>query len=156
MDEAVQVSPKAVTLADIEKLEGALFPYGEPVEIKHTFSPGVYVREAKFPAGMIAIGHEHKTEHVNMILKGSFSVLENGVVRQVVAPCTFVSGPGVRKVALFHEETLWANVHPNPTNETEQDKLENIFIVKSETWKRHQLSHEEMKNLTAPSLGLTN
>jgi hypothetical protein len=134
MDEAVQVSPKAVTLADIEKLEGALLPLGEDIPIKHTFAPGIYVREGFFRAGIVAIGHQHKTEHVNIVLKGSFSVLEDGAVRQVVAPCIFVSKPGIRKVAFFHEDTIWTNIHPNPENKTEQEDLEKIFITKSDTW----------------------
>ena len=146
--------PAAISLADIERLEAALLPHPAEVPMTHTFAPGVYVRQAQFAPGMIAIGHEHKTEHINVILKGRFSVLENGAVRQVVGPCTFVSAPGVRKVALFHEETLWQNVHPNPTNETNQDKLEDIFIVKSETWKQHQLSAQEVKTLTESVIGL--
>lgn len=146
--EQAPVEP-VIGLPEIEQLESALLQCeSADISIDHTFAPGVYVRRAHFPAGVVAIGHEHKTKHISIISSGRFSILEDSKVRQVQAPAIFVSEPGVRKVAFFHEPTVWENVHPNPDNETSEDKLEERFIIKSKTWLAHALTKAELNQLT--------
>lgn len=123
----------------IEVLEKRLLP--EPqMEIKyyHTFAPGVYVREAHVKAGMIGIGHEHKTKNVNVVVKGRLKIIAGDEVIELVAPCVFVAEPGVRKVAHFLEDTIYLNVLHNPTDETDLSKLEDLFVVKSPTFLKHE------------------
>jgi hypothetical protein len=43
----------------------------------------------------------------------------------------FNSPPG-RKAAFFLEDTIWLNIHI--TDETDIDKIEDIFIKKSDAW----------------------
>jgi hypothetical protein len=135
-----------ITNREIERLEGALL-HLEQVEVPltHRFAPGVYMREVVMPAGAFIIGHEHKTEHLNIVSEGRASVLMDGVVHQIKAPCTFVSKPGVRKVLFIHEDTRWSTIHP--TDETDIPTLEDKLIVKSETFEAHQLALEGQKAL---------
>jgi quercetin dioxygenase-like cupin family protein len=130
--------PLRVSKEDIERLEASLLPGGVTAETFHTFAPGVYVRTAVFPAGHVFLGHEHKTEHISIISEGRFQIIEDGECREVVAPAIFVTKPGVRKVALFAERTVWSNVLPNPSNETSVEKLEDVFVIKSAAWLSHQ------------------
>jgi hypothetical protein len=107
---------------DTVKLETALLER-EQVDcpLVHHFAPGVYLREACLPVGTFAIGHEHKTEHFNILLRGRVRVLAGGVVKEVSAPYIFVSGAGERKVVYVLEDAAWVNVHA--TDETDMDKL---------------------------------
>jgi hypothetical protein len=59
----------------------------------------------------------------------------------IEAPCTFVSGPGVRKALYIIEDMRWATVHP--TKETNIEKLESKLVVKSRGW----LAAKESKQL---------
>jgi hypothetical protein len=96
------------------------------------FGPGVYMRETHFPKGTVAIGHAHKFEHTNIILKGRLAVIHpDGSTTEYSAPCVFPGNPG-RKAAYFFEETVWMNIHP--TEETDLEKLEEILIEKSEAF----------------------
>jgi hypothetical protein len=119
----------------IEQLEGAALnlPQVDCSE-EHFFAPGLYIRQITIPAGVLVVGHEHKTEHVNIMLKGRVTIATAEGVATLVAPITFIAPPG-RKVAIAHEETVWQNVHA--TEERDLAKIEDAFIRKSETWQAH-------------------
>ncbi len=112
--------------------------------LTNLFAPGIYWREIFIPANTFAIGHEHKTEHLNVLLSGHLRVLVDGKVIDLVAPQVFKSAAGVRKAAYALTDCRMANVHHNPTNETDQAKLEEIFVVKSDS---HLNYHREMELL---------
>ena len=115
----------------IEEMERAMIEAPQVhAPLTERFAPGVYLREVFMPAGALIIGHEHKTEHFNIVLTGAALVAIDGKVEEIVAPATFVSKPGVRKVLLIIEDMTWQTVHP--TTETDPAKLEEMLIVKSE------------------------
>ena len=120
----------------IEKLEKGLLLNAEQPEclLVHNFSNGVYVRELTMPTDSIIVGHEHRTQHLNIISKGSCILLDLDTKEtiDIVAPYTFESKAGVRKVLYIVEECTWSTVHV--TQETELDKLEAELIVKSDTY----------------------
>ena len=94
------------------------------------------------PAGSLIIGHEHRTEHFNIVLSGRATVMMDGVISEIASPCVLKSAAGVRKVLYIHEEMRWATIHP--TDETDLTKLEEMLIVKSASYQRH---HEDMQKL---------
>jgi quercetin dioxygenase-like cupin family protein len=81
------------------------------------------------PKGSLVVGHEHKTEHFNIVLSGHASVMMNGEVQEIRGPSIFVSKAGVRKVLLIHETMIWATIHP--TNETNLEVLDEQLVTKS-------------------------
>lgn len=95
----------------------------------HRFAPGIYLREIFMREGLFVIGHAHKTEHFNIVLKGRARVMINGEVEEIVGPCTFKSGVGVRKVLYILSDMIWQTVHP--TDKTDISELENDLIIKS-------------------------
>lgn len=119
----------------VEEFETSLFSAKQPdCPLSHFFGPGVYIRQITMHADDLIVGHEHKTEHFNIVLKGKANVMMgNEIVEVIEAPCIFISKPGVRKVLYILEEMIWATVHV--TEETSMDKLEEELIVKSESWK---------------------
>jgi hypothetical protein len=123
----------------IEELEEVLlltYPQLEP-EVTHRFAPGVYLREIFMPAGSFIIGHQHNTEHFNIVLFGEAEVLM-GNESKLVGPGTFVSKAGVRKVLFVRQDMRWITVHP--TIETDIHKLEAELITKSAAYLKHEAS----------------
>lgn len=88
----------------------------------HHFSDGMYVRELFIPKDTYIIGKVHKTNHLNIILKGRCYVKTPTREFEVVAPCTFESFAGEQKVVYTYEDTIWSNVHK--TTETDLAKIE--------------------------------
>lgn len=121
----------------LERIEAQLLaqPVQAEHELKHSFAPGVYLREITMFAGTILIGHEHKFEHFNVILTGKALLYMDGKVTEVTAPCYFKSGAGVRKVLYIVEEMRWATIHTNEDEERDVDTLEERLITKSATFK---------------------
>ena len=108
--------------------------------VVHRFGPNIYIREVTLPAGSFSIGHYQTTVHLNIMLTGKVTMVnENGSKTVLVAPQTFVSGPG-RKVGYIEETVVWQNVYS--TTETDVEKLEEIFLNKSITWQEHQKANE--------------
>jgi len=126
----------------IENLERELLNLPQvECPLKHNFAPGVYMREITMPAGSLIIGHEHLTEHFNVVLTGKARVMIDGVIEDLVAPCYFISNPNVRKVLYIVEEMKFATIHP--TDETSVEVLEDTLIRKSNSF----IKHEEAKAL---------
>ncbi len=151
MDDVAQIFAEPDSLAipgsarinrRIESMEAELLKVTQvEMPLTHRFASGVYLREIFMPAGTFVIGHQHNTEHFNIVISGRASVMIEGKVHQIVAPSIFKSGSDVRKVLFIHEDMRWLTVHP--TDETDLDRLEEILITKSPSF----LLHEEMKNL---------
>jgi hypothetical protein len=134
----------------IEKWEKEFLPAPQCVcPLVHRFAPGVYLREVEMPAGIFVIGHEHKTEHFNVVLSGKAFVMVDDTVELVAAPAVIKSSPGVRKVLYIVETMRWMTVHP--TKLTDLKKLEAKLITKSASRKLHdRLMLSMMKQLQNP------
>ena len=127
----------------IERLEGEMLALPQvECPVDHFFASGVYVRQMTAPAGTLIVGHEHKTEHVCILLKGSMTIATPKGVRTVSAPLTFIAPPG-RKVAVVLEDIVFQNVHA--TEERDLDKIEAQIITKSETWNDAQALLERLR-----------
>lgn len=101
----------------------------DPFPLEHFFAPGLYARQVTCPAGAIIVTKIHKTEHFIFMLKGRVQVVtEDGPV-EIVAPCMFRNPIGVKRAVHVIEETVWVNVHHNPENIEDLDRLEGEFIV---------------------------
>lgn len=109
----------------------------------HRFSPGLYIREQFMPMGYLMLGHEHRGPAMNFVMSGRIRVYVDGKVREITGPCVFESGPG-RKVGLVLEDTVWLNVHPNPDNETDVEKLEDRYVKKSEASRLREAQKREL------------
>ena len=141
-----EIVPTFPTLEKVEYIEAACLKLPQvECRVTNIFAPGIYWREIFIPAGTFAIGHQHKTEHVNVLLSGKVRVLKDGAVTELTAPQVFVSKPGTRKLVYAIEPTRWANVHANPPDETDMDKLELLFIEKSSSYLAHEAEIKLLK-----------
>ncbi|HXJ71999.1 MAG TPA: hypothetical protein VNM37_04060 [Candidatus Dormibacteraeota bacterium] len=148
----VQSQRQPPTLADIERVEGELLALPQiSMPLQHLFAPGVYLRIIDMPRGTFVIGHEHKTEHFNIVLAGRAHVLVDGVVTDIKAPAVFVSQAGVRKVLHIVEDMKWATVHPTAGIDDCQniERLEDQLRIKSETFLGHEESQKAQGEIAA-------
>lgn len=95
--------------------------------VKHYFSDGIYAREIIMPAGMLLVGKIHTTRHLNMLSKGSCTVVTPTRTLDLTAPCTFESFEGEQKVIYAHSEVVWTTLHV--TEETDLVKIEEQCIT---------------------------
>lgn len=130
----------------VEQVEAVMLdlPQAE-CPVIHRFGPGIYIREVTLPAGIFAIGHAQRQEHMNVMLKGRVTMInDNGTTTELVAPMVYVGKPG-RKIGYVHEEVVWQNIYA--TTETDVEKLEATYLDKSETWKNDQALRERSSAL---------
>lgn len=133
----VQALKEFNTIEKINALEEELLQIGSVfIPVKHVFFKGGYARQVTMPSGIIAIGHAHSDECLNIVSKGSVSVLINGEMRKISAPATFVSPPYDRKVGYVHEELIWTTVHA--TDLTQIEDAESKLIIKTNAFKEHE------------------
>lgn len=128
----------------VAKLEASMLqlPQAE-CPVKHYFGPGVYIREVTIPADTLAIGHEQRFEHVNILLKGIVILVgDDGELIELRAPMTYVGKPG-RKTGYVVEETVWQNVYA--TSLRDVMKLEEMFLIKSDSFEANALELQRLR-----------
>lgn len=97
------------------------------VPVQHHFAPGVYMRQMDAAAGTLVVSKMHRTEHMNILVKGSLTVATEDGIQLMTAPCVLKSMPGTKRIGYFHEDSSWITVHP--TEETDLEKIEQQVIV---------------------------
>jgi quercetin dioxygenase-like cupin family protein len=94
---------------------------------------------------MFAIGKIHKFEHTFFLMKGKMLICSEEGVKEIEAPYYGISSAGTKRVVIALEDTVFVNVHPNPNNEKEIEKLEDSFVVSSyEEYKNFKLLNEQI------------
>lgn len=97
--------------------------------IKHTFADGVYIRQMDMVKNSIVVGAIHKHLHVWFLLAGHITVTTEDTTEDYIAPCYVVSTPGVKRVILANEDSIFVNVHKNPSNTQNIDELEKEIVA---------------------------
>lgn len=120
----------------------------EPVEcfLEHHFSEGIYVRQIFMPGGTFVQGKEHKTRHLNVVIKGKVLMQQGEDIVSIIAPATFESEAGVSKLLYIHEDTIWQTIHVNEDNETDVDTLEDRLVREPMLESEVYLAIEEFKS----------
>ena len=114
------------TVRDVQK-QLSSSPDQIEVPVQHHFAPGVYMRQMDAAAGTLVVSKMHRTEHMNILLKGSLTVATENGIELLKAPCVLKSMPGTKRIGYFHEDSSWITVHP--TEETDLEKIEQQVIV---------------------------
>jgi hypothetical protein len=112
----------------IDEMEAELMKHPQAqCEWIHRFTPGMYIREIFIPAGTLLTSRIHCTEHPYMVTMGLCSVSLDGAPGELIdaRDHTFlgITKAGTRRVIHVIEPTIWITFHPNPSNETDVEKL---------------------------------
>jgi len=119
----IQAEPDGPTIRElVDRLESEVesMPQAD-CPVRNIFAPGIYAREMTIPAGVVATGAVHKTEHLTIISAGRLIITSGDDVKEVSAPHIFVSKPGAKRAVYAIEDTVLTTIHP--TDETDIDKL---------------------------------
>lgn len=99
------------------------------VPIRHFFMDGVYIREMTMFKDTVVIGAIHKHLHMCFLLKGKITVVNEQDAVDHVAPCTIISTPGIKRALYADEDSTWYNIHKNPSNTEDVERLEKEIVV---------------------------
>jgi hypothetical protein len=92
------------------------------LDVKHSFAPGMYIREMFIPKGTFIVGKVHRTECINICPMGDIEIVTEAGDMRVTAPFNAVSAAGTQKIGFAREDTIWINVFR--TEETDIETLE--------------------------------
>lgn len=95
--------------------------------ISHLFSDGIYIRKMTVQRHCLLTGAIHKTGHFCVMAEGDISILTVNGLNRFKAPFIVDSPAGVKRIGYAHADTVWMDVHPNPTNERDPEKLWDMF-----------------------------
>ena len=128
--ELIDIEKNLISLANGKNIiaDNGNIVYHDKFKYKHTFADSVYVREMTIEKGEIIIGAIHKHLHVWFLLSGHITVLANNKLKEYKAPCTVLSQPGIKRVIYGNEESIFTNVHKNPTNTEDIKELEKQIV----------------------------
>ena len=109
---------------NIVKGDSEVFP------LKHTFSDGIYIRQMTMKKDSFVIGKIHKHNHVWFLLTGMISVADENNTVDHIAPCYVEAPAGSKRMIYAHEDSIWVNIHANPSNTQDLEELEELIIAK--------------------------
>jgi len=124
--QALPPATRAITVADIRRLERAIERSGQAITlpVEHHFSDGIYDRMLHIPAGTVLTGRTHKQPNTNLLVKGEITVLVDGGLRHITAPCTIESPAGVKRVAYALTDCTWVTRHHTSLTDLKQIEAE--------------------------------
>lgn len=116
---------------DVQKKLESGIDHGEISEgeapTTHYFAPKVYLRQMDAKAGTLVVSKMHRTEHMNILLKGSLTIVTENGIELLKAPMIIKSLPGTKRIGYFHEDSSWVTIHP--TSQTDLEEIEKEVIV---------------------------
>jgi hypothetical protein len=97
----------------IDEIEKAMLDL-DPVDcpVRHSFYPGLYVREIFMSQNTLITSMKHLTEHPFFVMTGKVSVYSENFGEELIeAPYRGVTLPNTRRVLYIHENCSWITVH---------------------------------------------
>lgn len=98
------------------------------IEPNHYYCDGVYAREILIKKGTALVGEIHLKDQINVVSKGKIRVATEEGVKEIEAPCTFISPAGTKRAGYALEDTVWTVFHA--TQSTDQQEIREEFIAK--------------------------
>ena len=129
--EEIQVLQDAlIPKADGENIigDGKTIVHSNEFPLKHTFADGIYVRQMDMKAGSAVVGAIHNHLHVWFLLTGHLAVATEDDVEEFISPCYVLAKPGSKRVIYAIEDSIFVNIHKNPNNIKDIDKLEKEIV----------------------------
>jgi len=119
-----------INVADGENIIGdgsKLIRDADFAKITHDFTDGIYIRQMDIKAGAAVVGAFWKYEHFLFLLTGNITIADKYGVEEYIAPCYVKSSPGSQRVIYAIEDSIFMNIHKNPTNTRDLDEIESYI-----------------------------
>ena len=130
-EKILELENALISIADGINVEGDgkhIVTESKIAPIKHAFADGVYIRQMDMKEGSAVVGAIHNHLHVWFLLAGHVTVATEETTEDYIAPCYVVSTPGVKRVILANEDSIFVNVHKNPSNTQDINELEKEIV----------------------------
>ena len=150
---------KSVILSDLETLQNVFIEnnhiegiYGdsknlvnnEAFRIENDFADQLYMRKMYMPEQCVVISANHHTEHFWFLMYGRILVTTNGEQVEHIAPCYEKSIKGAKRLILSLEDSLFINVHKNPTNTKDMKEVEeSLYSITIEEYNKKEKLWQE-------------
>ena len=130
-EKIIDIEQTLINLADNKNIiaDNGNIVYHNKFKYKHTFADGIYVRQMTIAKDEIVIGAIHKHLHVWVLLSGHITVLTEDNIEEYKAPHTVLSTPGVKRIIYGNEESIFTNIHKNPSNTEDIKELEKQIVA---------------------------
>ena len=116
----------------------------EMFRIENEFSDQLYMRKMYMPKECVVISAMHHTEHFWFLLKGKILVTTDGEQIEHIAPCYEKSMKGAKRLILSLEDSLFINVHKNPTNTRDMKEVEeSLYSITIEEYNKKEKLWQE-------------
>lgn len=124
--------------------DGKSLVNNEVFRIESEFSDQLYMRKMYMPKECVVVSAIHHTEHFWFLLKGRILVTTDGEQIEHIAPCYEKSMKGAKRLILSLEDSLFINVHKNPTNTRDVEEVEkSLYSITMEEYnKKEKLCQE--------------
>ena len=76
----------------------------------------------------LVVGAIHNHLHVWFLLSGHITVATEDESLEYLAPCHVLATPGTKRVIYANEDSVFVNVHKNPTNNQDIEELEREIV----------------------------
>ena len=96
--------------------------------LEHTFADGIYIRQMTMDKGSLVVGAIHNHLHVWFLMSGHITVATEDDSVEYIAPCYVLATPGTKRVIYANEDSVFVNVHKNPTNCQDIEELEKEIV----------------------------
>lgn len=101
----------------------------DDIPTEHFHAPGLYGRHVTIPADSALVTKLHKTEHITIALKGTFTMFGvDETLKKVVSPAMWITPAGTKRAIYCHDEVIIANVHP-ANAETKEEAEAQIYAA---------------------------
>ena len=114
--------------SDLGVGDGKSIAHIPEIPIKHLFADQIYIRQMEMKQGQVVVGAIHNHLHAWFLMKGRVLINNNGEKVEHIAPCYTVSQPGSKRFIYALEDSVFVNVHKNPSNTKDIEKSEKEIV----------------------------
>ena len=131
-EKIVGLEKDLISIADGVSIEGTgkeIMTNSKIAPVEHIFADNIYVRRMDIKKGNAVVGAIHKHLHVWFLLTGHITVATEDLTEDYIAPCYILSSPGVKRAIYANEDSIFVNIHKNPTNTQDISYLEREIVA---------------------------
>ncbi len=128
IDKQVQALQDLIISSDAGFGDGNSIAEVPDIPISHFFADQIYIRQMNMKQDQIVVGAIHNHLHVWFLMKGRVIINNNGEIVEHIAPCYTISEPGSKRLIYALEDSIFVNVHKNPSNTKNIEELEKDIV----------------------------
>jgi len=116
----------------------------DEIPITHDFADQIYLRQMNMSKDQFVMGAFHNHKHIWFLMTGRVSIKSNDEVVEHIAPCYEKSLKGAKRLIRSLEDSVFVNVHKNPTNTKDMKQVEeSLYSITIEEYTKKEKLWQE-------------